>query len=103
VRVRWTDQARGDLLEIFARVAIDNPTAARALVARIRASVSRLRDHPRMGRALPELEDAGNVRQRVAPPYRIVYQIRRDDVIVLAVVHARRALHVAPEPEGSEE
>jgi len=43
-----------------------------------------------MGRAVPEVGD-DNVREISVYSYRILYEIRADDVFVLALVHKRQA------------
>ncbi len=91
MRIRWTEHARRDLLEIFAFIAEDRPGAARSVVAGIRASMASTREHPLIGRVVPEL-DVGNIRERIVPPYRVIYQVRREEVIVLTVIHDRRDL-----------
>lgn len=92
MNLRWTDQARDELLRAFYHIASDRPAAARALVQRIRASLRTACEHPLMGRTVPEL-DVANIRERIVPPYRIIYQVRRGELIVLSVLHERRELH----------
>lgn len=98
MRLRWSEHARQDLLGIFEFVARDRPLTARRLVQRIREGMNVVREHPLIERVVPELE-ISNVRERVVPPYRVIYQVRREEVVVLTVVHDRRDL----EPQGEEE
>jgi addiction module RelE/StbE family toxin len=91
VRIRWTEHARRDLLEIFAFIAEDRPGAARGVVAAIRKSMASTCEHPLIGRVVPELE-VSNLRERIVPPYRVIYQLRREEIIVLTVIHDRRDL-----------
>lgn len=92
MRLRWTDQAREELLLAFYNIAAERPKAARALVHRIRDSLRTACEHPLMGRTVPELEIA-NIRERIVPSYRLIYQVRRDELVVLSVLHERRELN----------
>ncbi len=47
-RLLWSRQAREDLLEIYAAVALENPSAAERLYDAIEAKTLKLADHPRM-------------------------------------------------------
>jgi toxin ParE1/3/4 len=91
VKVRWTEQARADLIDIFEQVASDNSIAARKLLQQLRESEGLLLEHPLLGRVVPEFEVA-NIRERIVPPYRVIYQVLPDLVLFLAVVHSRRNL-----------
>lgn len=70
--------------------------AARRMAEQIRSSMRTAAEHPLLGRVVPEL-DVANIRERIVPPYRVLYQVRRADILVLAVLHSRRQL--LPEPE----
>lgn len=91
MRLRWTDQARDEVLRAFLYIAAERPKAARALMYRIRDSLRTACEHPLMGRTVPELEVA-NIRERIVPPYRLIYQVRRDELVVLSMLHERREL-----------
>jgi plasmid stabilization system protein ParE len=72
-------------------IALDSPTYAAATAGRILAAVERLRQHPRMGRIVPEYEDA-NLRELIVGNYRVVYKIRGTRVGIVAIVHGSREL-----------
>jgi toxin ParE1/3/4 len=48
-RVRWTTRARNDLLNIYLAIAIEDRSAAQTVLYKLRARVSVLTDHPRLG------------------------------------------------------
>ena len=81
------DQALADIQQIFAWIALDNPSSADALVNRIFDKIERL--------TTPELTDMGRpgadpgTRELIEAPYIIVYEVReeRGEIIVLAVMH----------------
>ena len=91
MRLRYTDRARRDLLDVFDHINADNPDAAKTVIARIRASAEALALFPYMGRIglVP-----GTLELTVAQlPFVIVYRIELGDtdrVIVLGIYHARQ-------------
>ncbi len=86
--VYWTPSARSDLIEIFEHIRRDDPRAASGLVDRIDAAVSRLSQHPGMGRP----GRLSGTRELVIPraPYVVAYRVVGDDVQVLRVLHGAR-------------
>lgn len=91
MRLRWTEHARLDLLSIVEFTARDKPGAARSEGARIRQGLRVVREHPLIGCVVPEL-DIASLRERIVPPYRILYQVRQGEVVVLAVLRDSRDL-----------
>ncbi len=91
MRVRWTERARAHLLDVFEYIAADDPRAARALLQRIRAATDALRTQPRIGRMVPEVGHEA-VRERIVPPYRIVYVVEARAIDVIGVYHSKRDL-----------
>jgi len=89
--IRWSGPALQDLREIRDYVSQDDPNAARRLALRIRKGVEHLADHPRSGRVVPEFEQ-DNRREVIVSPYRIVYEVQANRVVVLRVLHGRRDL-----------
>ena len=93
-RVIWTESAADDLVEIVSFIAGNSPTNARRLLIRLRSRADSLGRSPQRGRVVPELASTGTRmwRELVVKPYRIVYRIRKDTVMVGAVVDGRRDL-----------
>ena len=87
----WSEQARQDLLAIFRYVAKDNPDAARRLLKRLRGTEENVFAHPFPGRVAPEFEVA-NMRECILPPYRVIYQVQREAILFLTVIHSRQQL-----------
>jgi plasmid stabilization system protein ParE len=79
------------LLDVLEYISQEKPAAARRLVARIRACVRATGRNPRIGRMVPELE-TDRIRERIVSPYRIIYELRAEEIIVVAVLHERRHL-----------
>jgi addiction module RelE/StbE family toxin len=100
LKILWTGPALDDLRGIRAYVSRDRPEAAKRLAGRIRERVALLAVHPGSGRIVPELEPLG-YREVIVAPYRIVYEVRKRDVVVLRVWHGRRAIErVVPDETG---
>ena len=93
----WTDQALEDLEQLGKA-----PPRARAKIAslarKIRERVLSLRDFPLSGRLVPEFEQQA-YRELIVAPYRIVYEVRDQKVIILRVWHGRRDLHAENLPD----
>jgi toxin ParE1/3/4 len=82
----WTDPALADLDRIADYTALDNPAAARDLVARVFAHVDQLAEHPESGSKPTELRNF-NYRQIVEFRCRIFY---RQDGHAVYIVHVMR-------------
>ena len=93
-RVEWADVARRDLDEISAFISKDSLTAALRLADRIEDRAAALESMPRRGRVPPELERFGLqiYRELLITPFRLVYRIYEDKVVVLGVFDGRRNL-----------
>lgn len=88
MNVRVTATAFAELQEIHAYVANDNPTAARAVVARIEDIINRIGEFPDI--AAP-IDDSGVRVFPVSPfPYLVFYTVRQREVIIRNVRHAGR-------------
>jgi len=88
MRLRFSSEARIQLLQIHRHIAEHNPRAATSVIERIRLAAELLRDFPRLGR---EGREPGTREWVVRGlPYIIVYEIDvsdTDELLVLAVFH----------------
>lgn len=91
MRVHWTENAIGHLVNIYEYIAINSPTYAKRMVDKITIRSQQIEDYPMSGRKVPEY-DADDVRELIEKPYRIIYRIKPGQVDVLAVVHSARLL-----------
>ena len=96
--VKWTRHAKRQLRHIHDYIAQDSPMYARRASEELVRKTIGLDELPRKGRMVPELnEDA--VRELGLYSYRILYEIKSDDLIeVLAVIHKRRHVEVEDIP-----
>ncbi|MBK8972051.1 MAG: type II toxin-antitoxin system RelE/ParE family toxin [Hahellaceae bacterium] len=90
--VKWTDHALVQLRQIHSHIAQDSPLYATRVAEAFVSKTIALDELPRLGRKVPELNDDA-LREVPLYSYRILYQIKPDQLIeVLAVIHKRRGL-----------
>ncbi len=91
-QLRWTNQARRELKEIYKWIARDRPAAASRVYERIKQRVLVLRDQPLLGESRPDLYPG--VRVLVEHPYLIFYRaIPDDETGAIESVEIARILH----------
>jgi toxin ParE1/3/4 len=94
MRVRWSDPAQTDFLEILGYIARDNPAAAERVGRRLLSAIDALAAQPRLGRP----GRVSGTRELVIPrlPYVAIYRIveavhaATSQVEVLRVIHGAR-------------
>jgi len=91
VRVLFLTRSIRDLEAITAKIAKDNPSAAKAFGLALTEKALSLGRFPEMGRMLPEFRDK-TIREIVHGHYRIIYRLRNDPkrVHILRFWHAAR-------------
>ena len=90
LKVRLSGRAKTDLVDIKSYIAQENPPAADRAITRILQSLEYLEDFPRLGRVglLPDTRELSII----GLPYRAVYRIEGDTVLVATIVHGARQL-----------
>jgi toxin ParE1/3/4 len=91
-KVIWSDEALRDIEAIATYIEKDSHFYASSVVTRILETTRLLEAFPFSGRVIPEESDE-NVREHFVFSFRIIYEISRDRVCVLAVVHGKRLLY----------
>ncbi len=91
MRVHWTNNAVGHLVNIFEYISLNSPIYAKRMVDRITRRTMQISDQPYSGRKIPEYQPE-DVRELIEKPYRIIYRIKQDRIDVLAVIHAARLM-----------
>ena len=92
----WLPEAAEDLQQIFDFVGQTSPAYSGSVIGRILDAVENLQQFPRMGHGVTEIRIKGvALRELAVPPYRVVYRLREDRVIILAVIHGARLLRKA--------
>ena len=90
-RVVWTEQARRMLAAALAYVARDSHPAAERLVIDALKAASSLDTFSERGRVVPELNQP-TVRELLVQRYRLLYEVKREEVQILAFIHGARDL-----------
>lgn len=92
MKLLWSREALGRLIEIEEFIARDNPERAASFVDGIIAHTENiLPSNPNAGRTVPELS-LPNIREILYRNYRIVYRLAGDRIEVLTVFEAHRLL-----------
>lgn len=87
--VKWTSTAKKDLKKIYSYIAEDSKYYARRVAQDIVEKTEGLNDFPEIGRIVPEINDK-KVRELIVYSYRLIYEIKNDDVDILAIIHGKR-------------
>lgn len=87
--VKWTQQAKADLRHIHDFIAEDSRIYAKKVTQGILDKTLVLNEFPQIGKVVNEVGDE-NIRELGIHSWRILYEIRRDAVYVLAIIHKRR-------------
>jgi len=92
--VEWAFTARDDLESVASYIAEDSAINALSVVERIEARAETLVTLPMRGRIVPELRWHGvmTFRELIEKPWRLIYRIEADRVVVVSVLDGRRSL-----------
>jgi len=90
-QIIWTEPALLDLNEIAEYIALDKPSAAKALVQKVFLKIERLKKFPESGRKPPELKKS-RYKEVIVSPCRIFYRIEHSKVYILYVMRSERML-----------
>ena len=84
--------AEDDLDEIAAYYVSLSPGYVEKVISDFEENVMSLKEHPKSGRIVPELEKQGIIRYRelIQGYYRIVYEISEETIIVHTIIDGRR-------------
>jgi toxin ParE1/3/4 len=89
-KVRYTRQAREDLLEIWARIASESPAAADRVYDQIEKRCRQLADFPKSGPARPDIGDGA--RSLTIERWLAFYRLVGGDAQVVRIVDGARDL-----------
>ena len=92
--VAWAATARADLDDIVLYIADDNEANALRVAERIEVRAGTLKTLPGRGRVVPELHRLGldAYREVIERPWRILYRMDGDQVLVVSILDGRRDL-----------
>jgi toxin ParE1/3/4 len=92
-RVRLAADAEQDLIDIYRYIALhDSVENADYVLDQLESLCSRLTELPERGHIPPELDRIGvtNYREINFKPYRVIYEVIRQDVFIHCVLDSRR-------------
>lgn len=89
LRIRFTNSAEADLLELWLTIAEENLVAADESLDSIQSTVSLLATQPEMGKARPQLAD-GLRSFPTRTSYIIFYMLDKDGLLVVRMLHHAR-------------
>jgi len=92
-RVWLSDDAEQDLIEIYRYIAIhDSAEKAAYVLDQLESLCSRLAELPERGHVPPELDRIGvaNYREVHFQPYRVIYEVVKQDAFIHCVLDGRR-------------
>ncbi len=98
MKVEWSESASSDLEAIRAYIARDSRYYAASFIRHIVESTRLLGEFPDLGQVVREF-DRRIVREKVLRNYRILYEIQKNRVVIIAIVHAARNLDSIALPE----
>jgi len=88
-RVVWTPTARDGLDDVLAYIAEDSPRAATKVLDVVLGVAESLDRFSTRGRIVPEIGNP-SIREVFVYSYRMLYQVRDDDVRILGFLHGAR-------------
>ncbi len=87
--VVWSEPAKEDLKKIFDYIATDSKYYAIKISQEFVEKTEQLGKLPMIGRIVPELEDS-NIRELIIYSYRLIYEISKRRIEILAIVHGKQ-------------
>jgi len=90
--LRWTANAKNDLLNIVAYIKTDSPNIANDIYQKIREKANSSSFFPLKGRVVPELQKEGITlyREIIVSPWRVIYKVGSDTVHIMAILDSRQ-------------
>ena len=89
-RLTWHIRALRDLDVITDRIAEDSPVHAEQVARRVFGRATLLLQQPRQGRRLPEYDGPRDVREVFVRLWRVIYEVKRETITILAIIHGAR-------------
>ena len=87
-KIKWTDRALRDILQIYEYIALDSADNANAFLDRLMDSAEKqLSVSPLIGRVIPEMKDSA-FREIIYENYRVMYHVEGDSADITHVRHA---------------
>ncbi|MEK7814195.1 MAG: type II toxin-antitoxin system RelE/ParE family toxin [Candidatus Desantisbacteria bacterium] len=89
----WTEDGIKSLEDIIQYISKDSIYYASNFAEKILGAIENLIDFPLMGRVVPEYNNS-DIREVIYQDYRIVYQVSKNVIYIMLVVHGSKNLPV---------
>ena len=89
----WAPRAFADLENLLDYIARREPATARRFGQKILERIEKLADFPESGSFVPE-DDSLTYREVFKGPYRIIFRGEESRIVIVAIRHGARLLHV---------
>lgn len=90
-KIIWSPDALDDIEAIGEYIARDSEFYAESTVFKIYEAPQSLINLPKLGRVVPEIGDE-TIRELFVFQYRIIYEIKSNEIHILTVIHGKRLL-----------
>ncbi len=98
-RVSWSDTALDHVRMILAKIRGEDPPTAKKWAAKIMSTPDILAGQPYLGPVVEEFA-LDHLRELLVGPFRIVYTVRGEDCVVVAVIRGQRDITRVIDPEN---
>ncbi len=90
-KIIWSPDALDDIEAIGEFIARDSQFYAESTVQKIVETAEPLVQNPKLGRIVPEIANE-SIRELYVFQYRLIYEIKGDEIHILTVIHGKRLL-----------
>ena len=92
MKVEWHINANNDFIFIVNYIKKDSPKYANIFVEKVFESIDKIIEFNGLGRVVEEFDDK-NIREILFWSYRFIYEIHKNDIVILAIVHSKRSFN----------
>jgi len=90
-KLEWSEEALEDIESIATYIEKDSPIYAKSVVLKFFEKAEILQEFSELGRKVPEFNDV-NIREIFIYSYRLIYQLKEEKILFVAVVHGKKLL-----------
>ncbi len=93
--VAWSPEAVEDLRSIADYIQRDSEFYAKSVVSKLIQTASKLKDFPKMGHEVSEVQNP-DIREIAVYSYRMIYSLNNplNQILIIAIIHGKRQIDV---------
>ncbi len=95
-RIVWSPEAIEDIESIADYIERGSKFYAKSVVNKIFQSTEKLKEFPKIGRVVAEI-GRDDISELIVYSYRLVYQVKERQILIIAVIHGKREFEDAIE------